>query len=147
MRYRSLRKHLTLLAVLQKPSRFDQYRDFSFSCAFTGGFWDIFFLLFWFFLLLFSVDFCCGFGLHFGSVVCDFDESHRWNLSLLLCSFLYLLQKKETRQSFLNPLSGVLTWHFSCSWAHRFVLFVLSLFFPPISCCTLADGSVKYFWM
>lgn len=137
VRYRSW-ESLYLLAVLfrgSKPSSFCQYWDFS---NIYRWFWNIFIFLF---LSTFAVAML---WFAFCSVVCCLrvlwfwclGESHRSNPLLLLCSsFLY---KKE---SFLKP-DDVLTWYFSCSWAHRFVVFVFLSFFDFIILLLVAVSSI-----
>lgn len=75
----------------------------------------------------------------------------RWISPIQNLCFYFVFSFHYRKESFLKP-SDVLMWYFSCSWAHRFVVFCFFLLcFPPLffprSRYTFAGGIVKYFWM
>lgn len=146
VRYRDW-ESLYLLAVLfrgSKPSRFCQYWDFS---NIYWWFWNIFnFFLFFFLFCFCRLLLLLCFGLHFAVLFvafefCDFDVSVKSppirSLLLLCSSFLY---GKKEGESFLKP-DDILTCYFSCSWAHRFVVFVFGFL-----CSSLFPISLYFCW-
>lgn len=75
----------------------------------------------------------------------------RWISPIQNLCFYFVFSFHYRKESFLKP-SDVLMWYFSCSWAHRFVVFCFFLLcFPPLffprSRYTFAGGIVEYFWM